>query len=246
MMICAWDRPHTGLLVSVRNSVEAIEALSGGAEVIDVKEPNRGPLGAADGETIADVIRTVGGRVPVTAAMGELADYPESNPSTRLAIPLGVSLYKVGLAGCRDVANWSLRWRRTNVASSPDQSAARPVAVVYADWRAAHAPEPEEVLALAVDNGCPVLLIDTWNKSAGSLFDYWPSSRLEVFMDRVRSERVAVVLAGSLAGPNFDLALKLRPDLVAVRTAACEGGRHGTVQADRVRRLRLAAAAVNR
>jgi uncharacterized protein (UPF0264 family) len=53
-----------------------------------------------------------------------------------------------------------------------------------------------------------------------------------------------VVLAGSLTGQAFDLAHSLLPDLVAVRTAACEGGRNGTVRADRVRALKLSAAAL--
>ena len=42
-----------GLLVSVRSAAEALSALAGGADVIDVKEPNRGSLGAADDETIS-------------------------------------------------------------------------------------------------------------------------------------------------------------------------------------------------
>ena len=37
----------SGLLVSVRNVEEALAALEGGASLIDVKEPSRGPLGRA-------------------------------------------------------------------------------------------------------------------------------------------------------------------------------------------------------
>ena len=40
-----------GLLVSVRSADEARTALAGGATVIDVKEPERGPLGRADPAT---------------------------------------------------------------------------------------------------------------------------------------------------------------------------------------------------
>ena len=38
-------RPAPGLLVSVRSAAEAATALAGGADLIDVKEPSRGPLG---------------------------------------------------------------------------------------------------------------------------------------------------------------------------------------------------------
>ena len=50
------------LLVSVRDATEAAAALHGGAGLIDVKEPARGPLGRADAATIAAVVQTVAGR----------------------------------------------------------------------------------------------------------------------------------------------------------------------------------------
>jgi uncharacterized protein (UPF0264 family) len=53
------------LLVSVRDAAEAVEALAGGADWIDLKEPQRGPLGAVDAVTARDVVHVVAGRVPV-------------------------------------------------------------------------------------------------------------------------------------------------------------------------------------
>ena len=48
-----------GLLVSVRNVTEALTALEAGADVIDVKEPTRGSLGAADSATLAAIAQAV-------------------------------------------------------------------------------------------------------------------------------------------------------------------------------------------
>ena len=69
----------TRLLVSVRSAAEAEAALTGGASVIDVKEPTRGALGRADDGAIADVVAAVAGRAPVSAALGELRDRPGEN-----------------------------------------------------------------------------------------------------------------------------------------------------------------------
>jgi uncharacterized protein (UPF0264 family) len=240
-------RPHPALLVSVRNSAEAIEALAGGADVIDIKEPNKGPLGAAESETICDVIQTVGCRAPVTAAFGELTEIvARAVPSQPWSTPRGLALFKIGLAGCNELPDWRSTWQQAVTELSHGEPAARPVAVAYADWRLARAPHPDEVLALACANKCPALLIDTWDKSSGNLFDHWPAAHLQTFMDRVRTHHIAVVLAGSLTGSAFELAHKLQPNLVAVRTAACEGGRNSNVRADRVRTLKFAAAAVLR
>ena len=99
-----------GLLVSVRSALESLEALAGGADVIDVKDPENGSLGAASAETIASVVAAVGGSAPVTAALGELRD---SDGSAAFRPVPGVTLYKLGLAGA-DGSSWRdalLEWR---------------------------------------------------------------------------------------------------------------------------------------
>jgi uncharacterized protein (UPF0264 family) len=85
-----------------------------------------------------------------------------------------------------------------------------------------------------------VLLVDTFNKAAGNLFDHWPTDDLRQFIQRVRAANVAVVLAGSLTGDAIATAVGLGPELIAVRGAACNAGREGTVSADRVASLKSA------
>jgi uncharacterized protein (UPF0264 family) len=209
--------------------------------VIDIKEPDRGSLGAADRATIAAVVGAVEGRSPVTAAAGELV---ELIGSTLSPFPAGVSLFKIGLAGCGTITDWRASWKQTMNSLWPqDDPAKHAVAVVYADWQTANAPQPIDVLHAAVDLGCPALLIDTWDKSSGSLFDLWPAKELNAFLDKVRSHKPTLVLAGSLTGESFTAAARLRPDLLAVRTAACVAGRTGSVSHDRVAALRKSIAA---
>lgn len=224
------NRP--GLLVSVRDAAEADAALAGGTHVIDVKEPHRGSLGPADSETIASVIRAVAGRAPVTAAAGELIDL--INSALR-PMPDGLALFKIGLARCGELPDWPSRWNQTIKELWPYQDAAKhAVAVVYADWQTANSPEPCEVLRAAVDLGCPALLVDTWDKSTGALFDHWPLKEVTAFIESAHSHHLLLVLAGSLAGEDFAAAARLRPELLAVRAAACDSGRTGTVSKERV------------
>ena len=60
-----------GLLVSVRSANEVAAALDGGGDLIDVKEPAKGPRAPAEAEVVAAVIDAVDGKVPVSAALGE-------------------------------------------------------------------------------------------------------------------------------------------------------------------------------
>ena len=221
-----------GLLVSVRSADEARIALAGGADVIDVKEPSRGSLGAASAVTVGEVVAAVGGRAPVSVACGEFLEGGDF-----CGVVGGVSYAKVGLAGCATDADWPLRWRAT-ISRWPAQVA--PVAVAYADWRRAGAPTPEGVLAVAVETGCPALLVDTWDKSAGGLFDHWSPNDVASFCRHARSRNMPVVLAGSLQLAALEIAVRCGPNLVAVRGAACDGGRNGAISPARVRAVRLA------
>src|SRR5260370_41937993 len=82
-----------GLLVSVRDAMEVGPALEGGADLIDVKEPNHGSLGCASAPVREEVVDVVAGRVPVSAALGELID------EDGIDVPR-FAYAKYGLAGC--------------------------------------------------------------------------------------------------------------------------------------------------
>jgi len=234
----------TGLLVSVRDAGEAQIALAAGADLIDVKEPSRGALGAPDLSVVDQVVRAVGGRTAVSVALGELNEWaalesgtssPKNRATTHLrAIPQGVAFAKFGLAGCGGLADWPRLWRQA-VGRLPEHVS--PVAVVYADEASARAPRPDEILLQAGRLDCPAVLVDTFDKSAGSLTEHWPLEILAGLVNRVQSEGMAVVLAGSLSFSTLDEVLDLGPDYVAVRGAACEAGRTGQISQTLVRQL---------
>lgn len=226
----------TGLLVSVRNAAEAQAALAGGASVIDVKEPDRGALGAADPQIWRQVMEAVGGAAPVSAALGELfaPDNSSSSPAALAKQTDGLAFAKVGLAGAATQRDWRLLWRQTLQCLPPAVSA---VAVAYADWRAALSPRPEEIIDAGAEIGCRMLLIDTFDKHGGHLLDHLPLVELQSLVRRASARQMRVVLAGSLTTALIRQLLPLRPALVAVRGAACRGSRCDAVEERLVREL---------
>lgn len=223
----------TKLLVSVRSAVEALAALEGGADLIDVKEPLRGPLGAADAKTITGVTRAVAGRAPVSAALGELLELPAGSLGDSLA---GVAYAKLGLAGCQRVADWPRRWAK---ALERFPSHVAPVAVIYADDDLASSPTGGEILHQARQLGCRAVLVDTFDKSHGGLLNHWKLADVADFIDDVRSAGLLAVLAGSLSLATIPRLLPMQPDYVAVRGAACGGDRTSELIAAKVRELSL-------
>src|SRR5262245_29672057 len=102
--ITVMPHPPSQLLISVRSAVEVEAALAGGADLIDIKEPRRGPLGPADPDIVADVLRAVGGRRPVSAACGELRDRVRGD--NQQPFNTSVRFVKWGLARCRHGYDW--------------------------------------------------------------------------------------------------------------------------------------------
>lgn len=238
-----WWRPPAGficgLLVSVRDAAEAVAALDGGATIIDVKEPDRGPLGRADAAVAAAVAAAVGGRRPWTIALGELADGVDGMLA-HLGDVLGMlpvggarpAAVKAGLAAGREATmDWSAVLARlvAGVGAGIDT-----VAVAYLDWERAAAPEPAAVIAHAARHGCRGVLFDTCDKSGAGALDVPIEGHLPGWIAAAREAGLAVTLAGRIDAERFSAACGLRPDVVGVRSAACDGGRFGRISRKRV------------
>jgi uncharacterized protein (UPF0264 family) len=239
------------LLVSVRSADEARIALRGGAAVIDVKEPDRGPLGRADFAVWTEVRRAVPAGIPVSLAMGELYEWLEGagpvsdNGPVQPELEYDPSLYrgfafrKMGLAGAGTRADWAAKWSRFRRRWGAGPSW---VAVIYADWECARAPQPERVLdaALATDD-CAGVMIDTWDKAQPCVIDpAWAR-----WLGQARAAGRLTAVAGSIEAKTIERLAPIRPDIIAVRGSACVGGdRRAAVDAERVSRLVEAAARI--
>lgn len=219
----------TRLLVSVRSAAEADAALLGGAAIIDVKEPFRGSLGRADCEVWQAVAAQVGARAPVSVACGELTAWASEQAAPQ--VPAQVQYAKCGMAGCLNLPDWPARWDAWR-ATLPDST--QPVAVIYADAHRAEAPAALELLAVAAERDCRVVLWDTYVKDGTHLLDHVSPSELDAQVRAARCRGMLVVLAGSLTMEHVPAVLRWQPDYLAVRGAVCHPNRTGAVCPQRV------------
>ena len=215
----------TRLLVSVRDVDEARLAMEAGVDLIDLKEPRRGPLGPVAADVVRAAVALVGGRVPISAALGELIDW---DPRDSSVLPADLAFAKLGLAGCAELANWPDRLQAA-LAMLPAATAS--VAVVYADRRAARAPHPMDVLDHGIRLGCRAVLVDTFDKSGPGLIDCWNPARIEQFVAQVQQAGLWAVLAGSIRLRQLPQVLAANPDWVAIRGAVCRPSRQGRLDA---------------
>ena len=223
------------LLVSVRADDEAEAALAGGADWIDLKEPTVGPLGAVELSTARQVAALLAGRRPLSAALGELVDVQPAYAQQWLEIA-DVHYVKVGLAHCRENEHWRDEWRK--VEAQVQRGGKSLVAVVYADWQLAAAPNPAQVLALAARSSCQYLLVDTYHKQGPGTLECLGSPFLEQLLDQARQQSLRTVLAGGLTPDSCRSIPWHLLDMVAVRGAVCTAGRTGRVQQHLVAAMR--------
>ncbi|MEQ8848588.1 (5-formylfuran-3-yl)methyl phosphate synthase [Botrimarina sp.] len=220
------------LLVSVRSPREALDALAGGAAIVDVKEPAAGPLGRAPDRVVAEVLAVVASRAPTTVALGELVDFAGQPP------PPGAAVAKLGLAGVAG-ERW---WRPFARAAAAIACPAGLAPVVYADAHAASGPAFSEAAEVAADVGSRWIVLDTYGKRGPSSLRLWGEQRIAEAIAVASGHGLRLVLAGGLGLHELPVAAALGPAAVGLRGAVCGGQRGGRLRRELVRQaaLRLA------
>ena len=220
----------TAMLASVRTTEEALLALAGGADIIDLKDPARGALGALAEATSRQILAALGGRIPVSATIG---DFPSMIPAELLAAAertadTGVDFVKAGFFP-------SPRQAKCARALLPLARRVPMVAVLFADC----APDLDLMDTLAACGFAGVML-DTADKRAGSLLRHLDLAHLAAFVGRARARRLFSGLAGSLKLADVSLLLPLDADYLGFRGALCCGDRSSALDPDALARVRAA------
>lgn len=218
------------LLVSVRSADEAVQAVNGGADILDVKEPDLGSLGMANLEAIqaiAEQANLVHADIPLSVALGELRDWLSRDQFPLL--PSTVQYAKLGLSGMADLPNWRAEWCHIRAMFSRSRPSLQWVAVAYADHTSAHSPTLDAVLNAATadetpESGCAGLLIDTFTKTGKTLLDYFSVAELQEIAHRCHASELFLAVAGSLTLPAIRDLRGAGADIVAIRSAACRNG----------------------
>ena len=199
----------TEMLASVADAQEAALVASGGADIVDFKDPRRGAIGAVEPDIVAAGVRAVGGRARISATLG---DPPyEAEPLLARAHALkaaGVDMLKLALDGA---ALERLREPLTELARET-----RLVGMMFAD----EAPDFELIPKFAA-LGFAGAMLDTRDKKAGRLINHLDLARLAAFCARCRAAGLTSGLAGSLEPPDIPRLLLAAPDVLGLRGALC-------------------------
>lgn len=203
----------TGMLASVSKLDEALRILNFEVDIIDLKQPSQGALGALDSVTVARIVKAINGQCPISATVGDLPMIPEIIVSavTDMAAT-GVDYIKIGFFPGGD-------WQGTLDALTPlAQAGLALIGVLFAD--AASDSTHLSAFKLAGFKG---VMLDTMDKSLGSLPHILPQDAIAAFVVKCAEFKLLCGLAGSLRADDVPGLLRHKPDYLGFRGALCRG-----------------------
>jgi uncharacterized protein (UPF0264 family) len=217
------------ILVSVADEQEAALALAAGADVLDLKDPRLGPLGACAPATLRAVAALRDRRapgLPLSAALGPARDLA----ARRLAGVAAECGYDVVKAGCEGIAAPEAATAAL-VGIAREARRGRPgllvVAATYADAARVGAIPLDLLPDAAAHAGLDGCLLDTAVKDGRALGEHLPVADLAAFAAECHRRGLLCALAGSIGPQHLPAIAAARPDLIGARGALCEGGRAG-------------------
>ncbi len=221
----------TGMLASVVSVAEAEIALKHGVDIIDLKNPHAGALGALDTTTVTKIVRSINRAILTSATSGDVApDDPQLLEIITQMAATGVDIVKVGLFETRPTAHFMATLKKAAAQKI------KLVVVIFAEnYRGS------ESYAPLLMTGISGIMLDTKNKTSKHLRDLIHDKDLGEFVRIMIRQQLLTGLAGSLRYTDVARLLMLNPDYLGFRGALCsDNNRIREIDPGKLKRIRKA------
>lgn len=207
--------PRTRFLASVSDLAEARLVARCGADVIDLKNPAAGALGAVAAADIRAIVAALDSPALISATIG---DRPliatEISAAIDTTAAAGVDIVKIGWFGP------SLDDAVLDSLAAASARGIRLVVVLFAEYGC----QINHLPALA-QSGIHGVMLDTMTKRNGSLRQKLSDASLAEFVSAAQAHGLFCGLAGSLSRADIAPLRRLQPDYLGFRGALCCSGR---------------------
>jgi len=216
------------LLISVKNSEEALLALHAGADVIDLKDPDIGAVGALNLDITAQILRGINGRALVSATVGENhATLNALVTDIQCRADLGVDIVKIAFSSLFDDADFFAEMHKIT------NQNVRLVALFFADVTF-----DTQLIDKLQKMGFYGVMLDTQEKQF-SLLELQSKAHLEEFIRDCEKNQLISGLAGSLKPQDVEFLQELKPTFIGFRGGVCENNmRKSALNLDKVQKIK--------
>lgn len=211
----------TQLLVSVTSVDEAQIALQNGADIIDLKNPEQGALGALPLEVVAGIVtfvnaKDVSERKTISATIGDLPMEPSLLLQHVMALSeTKVDIIKIGFfAGTGALlADYQAC---LDMLSTVSASGVRLIAVLFVEYD-----YPAELVMAIKSAGFYGVMFDTVGKNGTTFLDYYSTDAMKEIAQDVQAQGLLFGLAGSLNLQHVAMVKSIAPDYMGFRGGVC-------------------------
>jgi len=201
----------TQLLISVKSVEEALVALAADADLIDLKDPNVGALGALNLEITAQIVREVDGRAVVSATVGEgHKSLTQLCHAIQLRAELGVDIVKIAVSELFYQPEFVVELLKIT------KNDVKIVAVFFGDERL-----DLGLLPILHQAGFYGAMLDTKTKCS-SLTEHQTEIALGDFINQCDENNLISGLAGSLRTQHVEYVSRFNPTFIGLRGGVCE------------------------
>ena len=208
------------LMVSVQNLPEALQALRGGADIVDVKNLQEALVGSAHPHVVKDVREAIPLENHASVTLGVV---PDQAGTVAMAVytagVLKATSVKVGFMKSEydDAVDILLGAKR-----ALEGFDTKLIGSLFADNPLYDGLDPHCMVRLAKDGECDGFLIDTLTKDGRNLFDFIPEEKLRDMVFEGKELGMSTALSGHLQMEDLDELARINPDIVGVRGAVCQ------------------------
>lgn len=209
----------TKWLASVQSLTEVRQLQHCLPDIVDMKQPAQGALGALDVATVSEIVDWLDGRTASSATIGDLPMQAEIiAPAIKTMAGSGVDYVKVGLFASANLQQCVAALKPVLM-----QCETPVIAVIFADQHTDLSLLPRLKLA-----GFQGVMVDTASKDGRGLLDHWSLQTLSEFVEKAASLHMMCGLAGALKLEDIPLLKPLRADYLGFRSALCHNRQRTT------------------
>lgn len=228
------------LLVSPINVEEANICKLGGADIIDVKNPKEGSLGA-NFPWMIKAVKQAAGHTPVSATIGDFNYKPGTASLAALGAAVsGADYVKVGLYDIHTNEQALDMLTKIVRAVKDFDKNKKVVASGYSDYKRINSISPFELPVIGKEAGVDVVMMDTGIKDGRSTFEFLNEEELMEFVSISRKHGLQTALAGTIKFEDIPALIRISPDIIGVRGCVCGGDRNSTIRKELVEKLMMA------
>jgi hypothetical protein len=231
------------LLVSPKDVEEAKAVIRGNADIVDVKNPKEGSLGANFPwviKSIKELVEKEGGNgMKMSAAIGDFYYKPGTASLAALgAASVGADYIKIGLFKIKTREEAIDLLSGVVKAVKGFDPTKKVVSAFYSDYKRINSISPFEIAAIGKEVDIDVAMVDTGIKDGKSTFEFLSEDELKEFVSESRALGLETALAGALKFEDIPALKGINPDILGVRGMVCGGDRNAQVREELVSELR--------